>query len=398
MLKNKTILLGVTGSIAAYKAAALASLLVKQEAEVQVLMTENACQFITPVTFETLTGHRCLVDTFDRDSGLHVAHIALAAKADLAVIAPASAGFIGRLAGGMADDMLTSTLMACTCPVLLSPAMNTHMYENPLLQDNLQKLARFGYGVIEPATGRLACRDTGKGKMPEPEVILDHILRKIACEKDFAGKKLLITAGPTQESLDPVRYLTNHSSGKMGYALARMAVLRGAEVTLISGPVELAPVPFVNFVPVVTARQMYEAVMTHAPKADIIIKAAAVADYRPVSVQTDKIKKSDSSLTLELERTDDILAELGRKKRPGQFLCGFSMETRDLIASSRAKLEKKNLDLIAANNLNTEGAGFRTDTNVLTLISRDAVASLPLMSKEDAAMALLDRILSALQE
>ena len=394
MLKGKTVLLGVTGSIAAYKIASLASALKKLHADVHVLMTENATNFITPITFESLTGNKCLVDTFDRNFQFQVEHVSLAKKADVVMIAPASANVIGKLAHGIADDMLTTTVMACTCKKMISPAMNTRMYENPILQDNLKILRHYDFEVIEPASGYLACGDTGAGKMPEPEVLLAWILREIAYPKDLKGKKILITAGPTQESVDPVRYLTNHSSGKMGYALAKRAMLRGAEVTLVSGPVSIEPPMFVKTVPVITAREMFEAVTSLAEEQDIIIKAAAVADYRPKVVSDEKVKKKDGELSIELERTDDILGYLGEHRRPGQFLCGFSMETQNMIGNSRAKLEKKHLDMVAANNLKVPGAGFQGDTNVLTLITQDEDVSLCLMSKEDAAGKILDKILS----
>lgn len=394
MLKGKTVLLGVTGSIAAYKIANLASALKKLHAEVHVLMTENATNFITPVTFESLTGTKCLVDTFDRNFQFQVEHVSIAKKADVALIAPASANVIGKLAHGIADDMLTTTIMACKCHKIISPAMNTNMFENPILQDNLKTLEHYGFEVIQPASGYLACGDVGAGKMPEPDVLLQYILKEIAYPKDMAGKKVLVTAGPTQESIDPVRYITNHSSGKMGYALAKMAMLRGADVTLVSGPVALTPPMFVKTVPVVTARDMFEAVTSVSDEQDIIIKAAAVADYRPKQVSDEKVKKHDSELSVELERTDDILKYLGEHRRPGQFLCGFSMETQNMIGNSRAKLEKKHLDMVAANNLKVPGAGFQGDTNVLTLITQDEDVSLQLMSKEDAALKILDKILS----
>lgn len=394
MLKGKTVLLGVTGSIAAYKIANLASALKKLHAEVHVLMTKNAANFITPVTFEALTGTKCLVDTFDRNFQFQVEHVSIAKKADVVLIAPASANVIGKLAHGIADDMLTTTVMACKCHKIISPAMNTNMFENPVLQDNLKTLEHYGYEVIQPASGYLACGDVGAGKMPEPDVLLQYILREIAYPKDMAGKKVLVTAGPTQEPIDPVRYMTNHSSGKMGYALARMAMLRGAEVTLVSGPTALTPPPFVKTVPVVTAREMFEAVTSVSSEQDIIIKAAAVADYRPKQVSDQKVKKHDDELSVELERTDDILKYLGEHRRPGQFLCGFSMETQNMIGNSRAKLEKKHLDMVAANNLKVPGAGFQGDTNVLTLITQEEDVSLPLMSKEDAALKILDKILS----
>ena len=393
MLKGKTVLLGITGSIAAYKIAYLASALHKLHADVHVLMTENATNFINPITFETLTGNKCLVDTFDRNFQFQVEHVSIAKKADVVMIAPASANVIGKLANGLADDMLTTTVMACRCQKILAPAMNTAMYENPVVQDNIRKLQTYGYEVITPASGYLACGDTGAGKMPEPETLLEYIMRESAFQKDLAGKKLLVTAGPTQEAIDPVRCLTNHSSGKMGYAIAKMAMLRGAEVTLVSGPTAIEPPLFVKVVPVTSARDMFEAVTGLSDEQDIIIKAAAVADYRPKQVSEDKVKKKDDQASIELERTDDILKYLGRHKKQGQFLCGFSMETRDMLRNSRAKLEKKNLDMVAANNLKVEGAGFQGDTNVLTLITQDEEVSLPLMSKEDAALKILDKIL-----
>ena len=393
MLKGKTVLLGITGSIAAYKIAYLASALHKLHADVHVLMTENATNFINPITFETLTGNKCLVDTFDRNFQFQVEHVSIAKKADVVMIAPASANVIGKLANGLADDMLTTTVMACRCQKILSPAMNTAMYENPVVQDNIRKLKNYGYEVITPASGYLACGDTGAGKMPEPETLLEYILKEAAFQKDLAGKKLLVTAGPTQEAIDPVRCLTNHSSGKMGYAIAKMAMLRGAEVTLVSGPTAIEPPLFVKVVPVTSARDMFEAVTGLSDEQDIIIKAAAVADYRPKQVSEDKVKKKDDQASIELERTDDILKYLGQHKKQGQFLCGFSMETRDMLRNSRAKLEKKNLDMVAANNLKVEGAGFQGDTNVLTLITQDEEVSLPLMSKEDAAAKILDKIL-----
>lgn len=393
MLKGKTVLLGITGSIAAYKIAYLASALHKLHADVHVLMTENATNFINPITFETLTGNKCLVDTFDRNFQFQVEHVSIAKKADVVMIAPASANVIGKIANGLADDMLTTTVMACRCKRIFAPAMNTAMYENPIVQDNIKKLQSYGYEVITPANGYLACGDTGAGKMPEPETLLEYILREVAFEKDLSGKKVLVTAGPTQEPVDPVRCLTNHSSGKMGYAIAKMAMLRGAEVTLVSGPTAIEPPLFVKVVPVVTARDMFEAVTAVSDQQDIIIKAAAVADYRPKNVSEDKVKKKDGQAFIELERTDDILKYLGQHKKDGQFLCGFSMETKDMIGNSRAKLEKKNLDMVAANNLKVEGAGFQGDTNVLTLITQDEEVSLPLMSKEDAALKILDKIL-----
>ncbi len=394
MFQGKTVLLCVTGSIAAYKIASLASALKKRHAEVHVLMTENATNFINPITFESLTGTKCLVDTFDRNFQFQVEHVSIAKKADVVLIAPASANVIGKLAHGIADDMLTTTVMACKCKKIISPAMNTNMFENPIVQDNLKILAHYGFEVIAPAEGYLACGDTGAGKMPEPETLLSYIEKEIACSKDMQGKKVLVTAGPTQEKIDPVRYITNHSSGKMGYAIAKNAMLRGAEVTLVSGPVSIAPPSFVKVVPVTTAGEMFEAVTSVSEEQDIIIKAAAVADYRPKEVSSEKIKKKDGQMSIELERTEDILKYLGEHKRQNQFLCGFSMETQNMIGNSRAKLEKKNLDMVAANNLKVEGAGFQGDTNVLTLITQEEEVSLPLMSKEDAAAKLLDKILS----
>ena len=398
MLKGKSVLLGVTGSIAAYKIAYLASALKKLHAEVHVLMTKNATNFITPITFESLTGTKCLVDTFDRNFQFQVEHVSIAKKADVVMIAPASANVIGKLAHGIADDMLTTTIMACKCKKFISPAMNTNMFENPILQDNLKTLEHYGYEVIQPASGYLACGDTGAGKMPEPETLLSYILREIAKEKDLEGKKVLVTAGPTQESIDPVRYITNHSSGKMGYALAKAAMLRGADVTLVSGPCSITPPPFVKVVPVVTAKDMFDAVTSVSAEQDIIIKAAAVADYRPKQVFDEKVKKQDKEMSIELEKTDDILKYLGEHRTPQQFLCGFSMETQNMIGNSRAKLGKKHLDMVAANNLKVAGAGFQGDTNVLTLITQDEDVSLQLMSKEDAANVILDKILSVMKE
>ena len=398
MLKDKTVLLGVTGSIAAYKIAYLASALKKLHAQVHVLMTQNATNFINPITFETLTGNKCLVDTFDRNFQFSVEHVSIAKQADVVMIAPASANVIGKLAHGIADDMLTTTIMACKCKKIVSPAMNTNMYENPIVQDNLAILQHYGYEVIEPASGYLACGDTGAGKMPEPEMLLDYILREIAKEKDLLGRKVLVTAGPTQEAIDPVRYITNHSSGKMGYALAKAAMLRGADVTLVSGPCAIEPPPFVKLVPVVTAKEMFDAVTSVSFEQDIIIKAAAVADYRPANVYEDKVKKHEEQMSIKLEKTDDILGYLGEHRLPGQFLCGFSMETQNMLGNSRAKLGKKHLDMVAANNLKVAGAGFQGDTNVLTLITQDEDVSLQLMSKEDAANVILDKILSIQKE
>ena len=393
MLKGKTVLLGVTGSIAAYKIASLASALKKLHADVHVLMTQNATNFINPITFESLTGNKCLVDTFDRNFQFQVEHVSIAKKADVVMIAPASANVIGKLAHGIADDMLTTTVMACKCKKYISPAMNTNMFENPIVQDNLKTLEQYGYEVIQPASGYLACGDTGAGKMPEPETLLAYIEKEIAREKDLQGKKILVTAGPTQEAIDPVRYITNHSSGKMGYAIAKAAMLRGAEVTLVSGRTAIEAPLFVNVVPIVTAKDMFEAVTGISNEQDIIIKAAAVADYRPAVVSSEKVKKKEGQMSIELERTDDILKYLGENKREGQFLCGFSMETQNMISNSRAKLERKNLDMVAANNVKEAGAGFQGDTNVLTLITQKEETSLPLMSKEDAANKLLDKIL-----
>ena len=398
MLKDKTVLLGVTGSIAAYKIAYLASALVKLHADVHVLMTKNACNFINPITFETLTGNKCLVDTFDRNFQFSVEHVSVAKKADVVMIAPASADVIGKLAHGIADDMLSTTILACRCRKFISPAMNTNMFENPIVQDNLKILAGYGYSVIDPAVGYLACGDTGAGKMPEPDTLLSYILQEIGVVKDLKGKKVLVTAGPTQEPIDPVRYITNHSSGKMGYAIAKAAMLRGAEVTLVSGPVAIKPPAFVKLIPVVTAQDMYEAVTSISDSQHIIIKAAAVADYCPATVSGDKIKKQDDQMSIPLKRTRDILKYLGEHKVPGQFLCGFSMETRDMLSNSRAKLKKKNLDMVAANNVKVAGAGFQGDTNVLTLITQDEEVSLPLMSKEDAAGKILDKILEIMNQ
>ncbi len=393
MLKNKTVVLGVTGSIAAYKIAGLASMLVKQECDVHVIMTQNATNFINPITFETLTGNKCLVDTFDRNFQFHVAHVSLAKKADVMLIAPASADVIGKIAGGIADDMLTTTVMACKCKVLISPAMNTNMFTNPIVQDNLKKLASYGYEIIQPDSGYLACGDTGSGKMPSEQVLYDYILREVALEKDMTGLKVIVTAGPTQESLDPVRYITNHSSGKMGYEIARAAMLRGADVTLVSGQTTLDPVPFVNFVSIRSAQDMYEAVTAESDSADIIIKAAAVADYRPATVAEDKIKKKDADMSIPLERTIDIINYLGHNRKPGQFICGFSMETKDMLENSRAKLAKKNIDMIVANNLKMKGAGFKTDTNQVVIITKDEEIPMELMSKFEVGQKLLDNIL-----
>ena len=396
MLKGKTIVLGVTGGIACFKAAALASLLVKQHANVQVIMTENATKFVTPLTFEQLTGQKALTDTFDRNFQHSVEHIAVADRADLVLIAPATANIIAKLAHGIADDMLTTTVLACDCPKAIAPAMNTRMYENPVTQDNLAALRRYGWEVAEPASGLLACGAEGKGRLPEPEQLLELCLHAVAREKDLRGKRVLVTAGPTRESLDPVRYLTNRSSGRMGYAIAKAAARRGAEVTLVSGPTALPRPGYLEIVDVESAQEMFEAVIARAPAADIVIKAAAVADYRPAAVADNKIKKKDGDLSIPLERTLDILGTLGKNKREGQFLCGFSMETENLLENSRAKLQKKNLDMVAANNVKVAGAGFGVDTNVLTLITADGEQELPLMSKDAAADALLDAILRRL--
>lgn len=395
MLKGKTVVLAVSGSIAAYKIASLASVLKKLHANVQVLMTKNAVNFINPITFESLTGNKCLVDTFDRNFQYSVEHVALAKQADVVLVAPASANVIGKIAHGIADDMLTTTVMACKCKKIIAPAMNTNMFDNPILQDNLKILEHYGYEVISPAVGYLACGDTGAGKMPEPELLLQYILREIAYEKDMQGKRVLVTAGPTQESIDPVRFITNHSTGKMGYAIAKMCMLRGAEVTLVSGPTSIAKPEFVHVVDVVTAKEMYEEVTKRAKDQDIIIKAAAVADYRPKSVSSEKMKKKDDDLAIPMERTDDILKFLGEHKKEHQFLCGFSMETENMLENSRKKLEKKHLDMIVANNLKVEGAGFAGDTNVVTIITGQEEVSLGKMTKEETALRILDEILKA---
>lgn len=392
MLAGKTVLLCVSGSIAAYKIAYLASALKKLKADVHVLMTRNATNFINPITFETLTGNKCLVDTFDRNFEFSVEHVSLAKAADVVLVAPASANVIAKLAHGLADDMLTTTVLACTCKKIISPAMNTRMFENPITQDNLKICEHYGMEVISPASGYLACGDTGAGKMPEPEVLLQYILKEVQYEKDLKEKKILVTAGPTREAIDPVRYITNHSTGKMGYAIAKTAALRGADVTLVSGPAEVEPPMFVNFVPVVTAKDMFEAVTSRSDEMDAVIKAAAVADYRPKFVNTEKTKKKDGDMAIELERTDDILKWLGEHKKDSQFLCGFSMETEHMLENSRAKLKKKNLDMIVANNLKVAGAGFGTDTNVVTMIRENKETELPIMSKEEVAGAILDEI------
>ena len=392
MLKGKTVILGVTGSIAAYKIANLASALMKLHAEVHVIMTKNATNFINPITFETLTGNKCLVDTFDRNFEFSVEHVSIAKKADVVLVAPASANVIAKLAHGLADDMLTTTLLACTCKKIISPAMNTRMFENPIVQDNMKTCQKYGMEVILPASGYLACGDTGAGKMPEPEVLLQYILKEILYKKDLVGKKILVTAGPTREAIDPVRYITNHSTGKMGYSIAKVAAYRGADVTLVTGPTEIAPPMFVDVVKITSAKDMFDAVTSRSDEMDVIIKSAAVADYRPKNVGTEKTKKKDGDMAIELERTDDILKYLGEHKKEGQFLCGFSMETQNMLENSRAKLVKKNLDMIVANNLKVAGAGFGTDTNVVTFIKKDKEVELDMMSKEEVAVHILDEI------
>lgn len=395
MLKGKTVVLGVTGSIAAYKIANLASALVKLHADVNVIMTRNATNFINPITFETLTGNKCLVDTFDRNFEFNVEHVALAKRADIFMVAPASANVIGKIAGGIADDMLTTTIMAAKCPKLISPAMNTNMFENPIVQDNLKKLESYGYEIISPASGYLACGDTGAGKMPEPETLLQYIIKTIAFEKDLLGKNVLVTAGPTQEKIDPVRYITNHSTGKMGYAIAENCMRRGANVTLVSGPVAIEPPMFVEVVKITSAQEMAAAVIERAAKQDIIIKSAAVADYRPVNPADEKIKKKDNEASaIELERTTDILSYLGSHKTDKQFICGFSMETENMLENSKAKLAKKNVDMIVANNLKVAGAGFGTDTNIVTIITADDCKELEIMTKAEVAAAIIDEIAS----
>ncbi len=394
MLNGKCVVLGVTGSIAAYKIANLTSMLVKMNADVHVLMSRNATNFINPITFETLTGHKCLVDTFDRNFNYNIEHVSLGVKADVVLVAPASANIIAKMANGIADDMLSTTLLACKCKKLVAPAMNTNMYENPIVQDNLEKLRSFGVEVIEPATGMLACRAVGKGKMPSEEELLEYLLRAVEFEKDMVGKKVLVTAGPTREAIDPVRFITNHSTGKMGYAIANVASRRGAEVTLVHGPTNLTAPIGVNMVPVESAADMFEAVKERAEEQDIIVKAAAVADYTPVTVSQEKIKKSEGESSIELKRTQDILAWLGEHKREGQFICGFSMETENVIENSRQKLIQKKADMIVANNLRTEGAGFGEDTNVVTLIMNEGMIELPLMSKEGVAIGILDAIIT----
>lgn len=392
-LKGKTVLLAVTGSIAAYKIANLASMLKKTECDVHVLMTHNATNFINPITFESLTGNKCLVDTFDRNFQFSVEHVSIAKLADVVLVAPASANVIGKIANGIADDMLTTTVMACRCPIIVSPAMNTNMYKNPIVQDNIEKLKRFDYEVITPDTGYLACGDTGEGKMPSENDLLWYILKEIAFKKDLAGKKVLVTAGPTIEKIDPVRFISNHSTGKMGYAIAKNCMLRGADVTLVTGETSIEPPKFVKVVNVISAKDMYNAVVDDFDKQDIVIKAAAVADYRPKNPSDNKVKKKDGELSIELERTDDILKYLGEHKK-NQFLCGFSMETENMVENSKAKLLKKNLDMIVANNLKQSGAGFGVDTNIVTIITNDGVKELELMSKDAAASHIIDYIVS----
>lgn len=394
MLNGKTIVLGVTGSIAAYKIANLASMLVKQHADVNVIMTKNATNFINPITFETLTANKCLVDTFDRNFQFNVEHVALAKRADVFMVAPASANVIGKIAGGIADDMLTTTIMACKAPKYIAPAMNTNMFENPIVQDNLKKLENYGYNVIRPATGYLACGDIGAGKLPSEEELFSYILRELHYKKDMKGKKIVVTAGPTREAIDPVRFISNHSTGKMGYSIARCAMERGADVTLITGETSIAKPPFVKIVNIVSAADMFEAVKEAAKDADYVIKSAAVADYTPTEVADEKLKKSDNDMSISLKRTVDILKYLGEHKKKGQILCGFAMETKDLIENAKKKLVSKNVDLIVANNLKVDGAGFGTDTNVVTFIEREAVSELPIMSKDEVAKEILDKLMS----
>lgn len=399
MERKKTVLLGVTGGIAAYKTASLASMLVKTGYDVKVLMTQNATNFINPIVFETLTSHKCVIDTFDRNFEFNVEHVALSKWADVVMIAPCTANVIGKLAHGIADDMLTTTVMACrTCKKFIAPAMNTEMYLNPVVQDNMKILEGYGYEIIKPAEGYLACGDTGAGKMPESETLYEYIYRETAYPKDLEGKKVLVTAGPTQEAVDPVRYITNHSSGKMGYAIARVCAARGADVTLVTGPTAIKKPLFANIIPVTSAKEMFEAVKEEAKDADIVCKAAAVADYRPKYISDEKVKKSEGQMSLEMEKTDDILKYLGEHKQPGQFLCGFSMETENMVENSRAKLQKKNLDMIAANNLKDAGAGFQGDTNMMTLITAEDEMALPLISKEETAARILDKIVEKMNK
>ena len=392
MLQGKTVVLAVSGSIAAYKSANIARMLKKLGAHVEVLMTRNATNFINPITFESLTGTKCLVETFDRNFEFSVEHVALAKRADVVLLAPASANVIGKIAYGLADDMLTTTIMACPCKKIIAPAMNHNMFHNPIVQDNLRRLAEFGYEIVKPAHGMLANGDMGDGRMPEESLLVEYVLREIACEKDLAGKKVLVTAGPTREAIDPVRFITNHSSGKMGYAVARAAMLRGADVTLVSGPVAIPAPSFVKVVPVVSAQDMYEAVTARAAEQDMLVMTAAVADYRPAQVADEKVKKTDGDMAIPLTRTKDILGTIGQTRRPDQVICGFSMETENMLANSQAKLEHKNADLIVANNLKDAGAGFGVDTNLVTVITREGAEKLPLMSKEQVAHALLDRM------
>lgn len=394
MLTGKTVVLGVTGSIAAYKIANLASMLSKLHAKIHVLMTENATNFINPITFETLTGHKCLIDTFDRNFQYSVEHVSIAKKADVVLVAPASANVIGKIAGGIADDMLTTTVMACPCPKIIAPAMNTNMFENSIVQENMDKLKRHGYTIIQPDVGLLACKDVGAGKLPSEELLLEYILKEIRFEKDLVDKNLLVTAGPTIEAIDPVRFISNHSTGKMGYAIAQVAMQRGANVTLVTGPTNIEPPAFVNVVPVKSAAEMFDAVTSVSDKQDIIIKAAAVADYTPEQVATEKIKKKDGDNQIRLTRTKDILKYLGKHKKEGQFLCGFSMETEHMLENSQKKLHKKNLDMVVANNVKVDGAGFGVDTNVVTFIGADEVKELPMMTKDEVAVALLDEIVA----
>lgn len=394
MLTGKTVVLGVTGSIAAYKIANLASMLSKLHAKIHVLMTENATNFINPITFETLTGHKCLIDTFDRNFQYSVEHVSIAKKADVVLVAPASANVIGKIAGGIADDMLTTTVMACPCPKIIAPAMNTNMFENSIVQENMDKLKRHGYTIIQPDVGLLACKDVGAGKLPSEELLLEYILKEIRFEKDLVDKNLLVTAGPTIEAIDPVRFISNHSTGKMGYAIAQVAMQRGANVTLVTGPTNIEPPAFVNVVPVKSAAEMFDAVTSVSDKQDIIIKAAAVADYTPEQVATEKIKKKDGDNQIRLTRTKDILKYLGEHKKEGQFLCGFSMETEHMLENSQKKLHKKNLDMVVANNVKVDGAGFGVDTNVVTFIGADEVKELPMMTKDEVAVALLDEIVA----
>lgn len=393
MLKGKTIVLGVTGSIAAYKIANLVSMLVKQHADVNVIMTKNATNFINPITFETLTSNKCLVDTFDRDFQFNVEHVALAKRADIFMVAPASANVIGKIAGGIADDMLTTTIMACKAPKYIALAMNTNMFENPILQDNIKKLESYGYNIIKPATGYLACGDTGAGKLPSEEELFNYIMRELHYEKDMVGKKVVVTAGPTREAIDPIRFISNYSTGKMGYAIARCAMERGADVVLVTGETAIAKPPFVEIVPVISAANMFEAVKSEANDADFIIKAAAVADYTPVNVAVEKMKKSDYDMSIPLKRTTDILKYLGEHKKDGQIICGFAMETQDLLENAKKKLETKNADIIVANNLKVNGAGFGTDTNVVTFITKEGVEEMPIMSKDEVAKEILDKMI-----